>query len=148
MIWGVAYAREDFEGDDDLKKKKVLSIVGQNLLFKGGLLWFEPIPYLTPIMPKYKKLKKRYDDVMTLPEQGREKLIADIISAWCTFRSWLGTRSRANLCDGTRRFRYHLCQVYHSNYRAGFELNSKQHQRRINCIMDTTLSTKLSEEIK
>lgn len=78
------YAQEDFEGDDDLKKKKVLSIVGQNLLFKDELLWFEPIPYLTPLMPKYKKLKKQYDQVMTQPEQGREKLIADIISAWCT----------------------------------------------------------------
>ncbi|MGH2639752.1 MAG: hypothetical protein ACRDF4_10835, partial [Rhabdochlamydiaceae bacterium] len=76
------YAQEDFEGNDDLKKKKVLSIVGQNLLFKDGLLWFEPIPYLTPLMPKYKKLYERYLEVMTQPKQGREKLVAEIISAW------------------------------------------------------------------
>ncbi len=76
------YAKEDFESDDDLKRKEVLSIVGQNLLFKDGLLWFEPIPYLTPLMPKYQKLKARYDDCQTWPEQRREAAIKSIISAW------------------------------------------------------------------
>jgi site-specific DNA recombinase len=80
------YAQEDFEGDNDLKKKKVLAIVGQNLLFKDGYLWFEPIPYLTPLMPKYQELKRRYDEVMTQPEQGRASLVAQIISDWYTWQ--------------------------------------------------------------
>lgn len=78
------YAKEDFESDDDLKRKEVLSIVGQNLLFNDGLLWFEPISYLTPLMQKYKKLKAQYDNCQTLPEQIRKETVSTIISAWYT----------------------------------------------------------------
>jgi len=76
------YAQEDFESDDDYKKNKVLSIVGQNLLFKDGHLWFEPIPYLTPLMPKYKKLKERYDYVQTHKKQGWKQEVQAIIMDW------------------------------------------------------------------
>ena len=80
------YAKEDFEGDDDLKKKAVLSIVGQNLLFKDGQLMFEPIKYLTPIVEKYPALEKQYLKVQTGPEQGRKEAVAAIISAWYTWQ--------------------------------------------------------------
>jgi site-specific DNA recombinase len=40
------YAQEDFAGDDDAKKNEVMSIIGQNLTFKDGVLNFEPAPPL------------------------------------------------------------------------------------------------------
>jgi hypothetical protein len=78
------YAEEDFAGDDDMKKKKVLSIVGQNLLFQDGHLRFEPIPYLTPLMPKYQNLKQRYDECQTQKKQGWNEEVQAIIMDWCT----------------------------------------------------------------
>ena len=78
------YAKEDFESDDDLKKKEVLSIIGQNLLLKDGLLEFEPIKYLVPILEKYPALEKEYLKVQTYPEQMKKDAIASLISAWYT----------------------------------------------------------------
>jgi site-specific DNA recombinase len=76
------YAKEDFESDNDLKKKEVLSIVGQNLLLKDGVLEFEPIKYLMPVFEKYPELEKQYLSVQTYPEQRRKEAVASIISAW------------------------------------------------------------------
>lgn len=78
------YAKEDFEGDDDLKKKEVLAIIGQNLLFKDNQLLFEPIQYLTPLVEKYPALEKQYLDVQTRPERMKKEAIASIISVWYT----------------------------------------------------------------
>jgi len=77
------YAKENFEGDDDLKKKEVLSIVGQNLRFTDGELQFEPIKYLSPLVEKYPALEKQYLSVGTLPQQRKKEAIASIISSWC-----------------------------------------------------------------
>jgi site-specific DNA recombinase len=76
------YAKEDFEGEDDRKRKEVLSIIGQNLLFKDGVTVFEPIKYLIPLVEKYPELEKRYKCVGTYPEQRREEEISLIISEW------------------------------------------------------------------
>ena len=78
------YAKEDFESDNDLKKKEVLTIIGQNLLLKDGLLEFEPIKYLVPILEKYPALEKEYLKVQTYPEQMKKDAIASLISAWYT----------------------------------------------------------------
>lgn len=76
------YAKEDFEGDYDLKKKEVLAIIGQNLLFKDGSLEFEPIKYLTPLVEKYPALEKQYLQVQTYPERVKKEAVASIISSW------------------------------------------------------------------
>lgn len=76
------YAKEDFESDDDLKKKEVLSIIGQNLLFKDGELEFEPIKYLTPLVEKYPALEKQYIHVQTYPEQMKKDAVASLITQW------------------------------------------------------------------
>lgn len=76
------YAKEDFESDDDLKKKEVLSIIGQNLLFKDNRLLFEPIQYLTPVVEKYPDLEKQYLNVQTLPEQSKKEATASLIQLW------------------------------------------------------------------
>lgn len=76
------YAKEDFEGDDDLKKKEVLSIIGQNLLFKDGELLFEPIKYLTPVVEKYPALEREYLKVQTCPEQIKKDAVASLIRLW------------------------------------------------------------------
>ncbi len=78
------YAKEDFVSDDDLKKKEVLSIIGQNLLLKDGVLEFEAIKYLVPILEKYPALEKEYLKVQTYPEQMKKDAIASLISAWYT----------------------------------------------------------------
>ena len=78
------YAKEDFEGDDDLKKKEVLSIIGQNLLLKNGVLVFEPIKYLTPIVDKYPKLEELYKKVQNSPEQRKKDAFAPLIQLWYT----------------------------------------------------------------
>lgn len=76
------YAKEDFESDDDLKKKEVLAIIGQNLLFKDGALEFEPIKYLTPLVEKYPALEKQYLQVQTYPQRMKKDAIASLISQW------------------------------------------------------------------
>lgn len=78
------YAKEDFESDDDLKKKEVLSIVGQNLLFMDGQLRFEPIKYLTPIVEKYPDLEKQFLKVQTLSDQRKKTALGDLFSLWYT----------------------------------------------------------------
>jgi hypothetical protein len=78
------YAKEDFEGDDDLKKKEVLSIIGQNLLFKDGVLVFEPIKYLTPLVEKYPGLEKQFLKVQTYSDQRKKTALDDLFSQWYT----------------------------------------------------------------
>lgn len=78
------YAKEDFTSDDDLKKKEVLSIIGQNLLFKDGSLKFEPIKYLTPVVEKYPALEKQYLEVQTSPQQMKKDAFAPLIQQWYT----------------------------------------------------------------
>lgn len=78
------YAKEDFESDDDLKKKEVLAVIGQNLLFKDGSLVFEPIKYLTPLVEKYPALEKQYKYVQTCPEQIQKDAFASLIQLWYT----------------------------------------------------------------
>ena len=78
------YAKEDFEGDDDLKKKEVLSIIGQNLLMQDGKLVFEPIKYLTPIVEKYPKLEEQFNKVKTSPEQIKKDAFTPLIKLWYT----------------------------------------------------------------
>lgn len=78
------YAKEDFESDDDLKKKEVLSIIGQNLLLKDGVLLFEPIKYLTPLVEKYPKLEEQFRQVQTGPEQRKKDAFASLIQLWYT----------------------------------------------------------------
>jgi hypothetical protein len=78
------YAKEDFESDDDLKKKEVLSIIGQNLLLKDGVLLFGPIKYLTPLIEKYPKLEEQFKKVQTGPEQRKKDAFASIIQLWYT----------------------------------------------------------------
>ena len=80
------YAKDDFEGDDDLKRKQVLSIVGQNLLYQDGKLSFEPIKYLIPLVEKYPALQERYERVGTLPQQMKKEAVASIISDWYTWQ--------------------------------------------------------------
>lgn len=92
------YAKEDFEGDDDLKKKEVLAIIGQNLLFKDNQLLFEPIPYLTPIVEKYPALEKAYLNVRTRPEQIRKEAVKPLIQLWYT-RQDLNLRPSAPQAD-------------------------------------------------
>ena len=43
------YAKEDFDSDDDSRKRDVLAIVGENLTLLDGKLNFQPIKYLVPI---------------------------------------------------------------------------------------------------
>jgi hypothetical protein len=76
------YAKEDFESDEDAKKKEVLSIIGQNLLFKDGKLIFQPVKYLQPLVKEYPALAKQYERVGTLPKQRREAAVAAIVSEW------------------------------------------------------------------
>lgn len=78
------YAKEDFESDDDLKKKEVLSIIGQNLLFKDGKLGFEAIKYLSPLVEKYPGLEKQFLEVETYPQQRKKAALDDLISQWYT----------------------------------------------------------------
>lgn len=78
------YAKEDFEGDDDLKKKEVLSIIGQNLLMQDGKLVFEPIKYLTPIVEKYPKLEEQFNKAKTSPEQIKKDAFTPLIKLWYT----------------------------------------------------------------
>ncbi len=78
------YAKEDFESDDDLKKKEVLSIIGQNLLMQDGKLVFEPIKYLTPLVEKYPKLEEQFKQVQTSPEQMKKDALAPLIQLWYT----------------------------------------------------------------
>lgn len=78
------YAKEDFESDDDLKKKEVLSIIGQNLTMTNGVLEFEPIKYLTPLVEKYPDLEKQYLNVQTCPEQIQKDAVASLIQLWYT----------------------------------------------------------------
>ena len=78
------YAKYDFESDNDLKKKEVLSIIGQNLLLKDGVLLFEPIEYLTPLVEKYPSLEKQFLKVQTYPEQMKKDAIASLIQVWYT----------------------------------------------------------------
>ena len=78
------YAKEDFESDDDLKKKEVLSIIGQNLLMQDGKLVFEPIKYLTPLIEKYPKLEEQFKKVQTGPEQRKKDAFAPLIQLWYT----------------------------------------------------------------
>ena len=80
------YAKYDFESDNDLKKKEVLSIIGQNLLLKDGVLLFEPIEYLTPLVEKYPSLEKQFLKVQTYPEQMKKDAIASLIQVWYTGR--------------------------------------------------------------
>ncbi|HEX4774935.1 MAG TPA: recombinase family protein [Candidatus Saccharimonadales bacterium] len=76
------YAREDFESDEDEKRKEVLGMVGQNLTYKDGLLEFEPIKYLTPLVENYPALEKQYLSVQTQPQQMKKEAVASIISHW------------------------------------------------------------------
>lgn len=78
------YAKEDFESDDDLKKKEVLSIIGQNLLMQDGKLLFEPIKYLTPIVEKYPKLEEQFKKVQTSPQQIKKDAFTSLIQLWYT----------------------------------------------------------------
>ena len=78
------YAKEDFESDDDLKKKEVLSIIGQNLLFKDGKLEFEAIKYLSPIVEKYPSLEKQFLEVETYSLQRKKAALDDLLSQWYT----------------------------------------------------------------
>ena len=78
------YAKEDFESDDDLKKKEVLSIIGQNLLMQDGKLVFEPIKYLTPLVEKYPKLEEQFKKVQTTPDKRKKDAFASLIQLWYT----------------------------------------------------------------
>lgn len=78
------YAKEDFESDDDLKKKEVLSIIGQNLLMQDGVLVFEPIKYLTPLVEKYPKLEEQFKKVQTSPDKRKKDAFASLIQLWYT----------------------------------------------------------------
>jgi hypothetical protein len=78
------YTKEDFESNDDAKKKEVMSIIGQNLLFKDNRLLFEPIKYLIPLVEKQDLLKSVYDKVQTFPQQMKKDAEASMISVWCT----------------------------------------------------------------
>lgn len=78
------YAKEDFESDDDLKKKEVLSIIGQNLLMQDGKLVFEPIKYLTPLVEKYPKLEEQLKKVQTSPDKRKKDAFASLIQLWYT----------------------------------------------------------------
>jgi site-specific DNA recombinase len=60
------YARENFESDEDEKRKEVLGMVGQNLTYKDGILESKPIKYLTPIVEKYPEFERQYLSVQTL----------------------------------------------------------------------------------
>lgn len=92
------YAKEDFESDDDLKKKEVLSIIGQNLLMQDGKLVFEPIKYLTPLIEKYPKLEEQFKKVQTGPEQRKKDAFAPLIQLWYT-RQDLNLRPSAPQAD-------------------------------------------------
>jgi site-specific DNA recombinase len=76
------YASEDFESDDDAKRKEVLSIIGKNLYLQDGELVFEPITYLIPLVEKYPNLEKQFKSVGTLPEQMKKDSVESIISEW------------------------------------------------------------------
>ena len=78
------YAKEDFESDNDLKKKEVLTIIGQNLFLKDGELVFEPIEYLIPLVNKYPSLEKQFLEVQTYPEQMKKDALASLIQLWYT----------------------------------------------------------------
>ncbi len=78
------YAREDFESQEDEKRKQVLSIVGQNLVYMDGELVFEPVKYLTPLVDKYPALAKQYISVQTQPEQMKKASVEALISLWYT----------------------------------------------------------------
>jgi site-specific DNA recombinase len=78
------YAHEDFESQEDEKRKQVLSIVGQNLVYMDGKLVFEPVKYLTPLVEKYPALAKQYISVQTQPQQGQKEAMKHVINAWYT----------------------------------------------------------------
>ncbi len=78
------YAREDFESQEDEKRREVLSLAGQNLLYEDGQLLFEPIKYLSPLVEKYPELEKQYLSVQTQPEQMKKDAVASIIQTWYT----------------------------------------------------------------
>lgn len=86
------YAKEDFESDDDLKKKEVLSIIGQNLLMQDGKLVFEPIKYLTPLVEKYPKLEDQFKKVQTGPEQRKKDAFASLIQLWYSIMNVVRTK--------------------------------------------------------
>ena len=91
------YAKEDFESDDELKKKEVLSIIGQNLLLKDGVLLFEPIKYLTPLVEKYPKLEEQFRQVQTGPEQRKKDAFASLIQLWYTLVKEVQTIITSNI---------------------------------------------------
>lgn len=102
------YAKEDFESDDDLKKKEVLSIIGQNLLMQDGKLVFEPIKYLTPLVEKYPKLEEQFKRVQTTPDKRKKDAFASLIQLWYTTDSKVYTQ----LKQEGRRWREILDPMY------------------------------------
>ncbi len=78
------YAAENFQSDDDGKKRAVLASIGQNLTLKDGRLEFEPIKYLVPVLKMNEQVERQKDMVGTSSQQRKKAAINDLSSQWYT----------------------------------------------------------------
>lgn len=78
------YAKEDFESDDDERKRQVLADLGQNLTLKDNRLVFVPIKYLEPVVRTKKFFEEQLKAVGTYPEKRKKVALNDLFSSWCT----------------------------------------------------------------
>jgi hypothetical protein len=58
-------------------------MVGENLTLKDGVLLFESIKYLVPVVESKDKLEGELERVGTLPQQMKKDAKASKISTWC-----------------------------------------------------------------
>ncbi|MCA9332577.1 recombinase family protein [Candidatus Saccharibacteria bacterium] len=78
------YAKEDFESDDDTKKRQVLIDLSENLVLLDGKLVFQPIKYLVPVIESKQEMESRLLSVRTLPEQMKKASFEALIQDWYT----------------------------------------------------------------
>jgi site-specific DNA recombinase len=78
------YAKEDFESDDDDRKRQVLADLGQNLTIVNNKLVFIPIKYLEPVVKTKKFLEEQLEMVGTYPEQRKKVALDDLFTSWYT----------------------------------------------------------------
>ncbi len=78
------YAKEDFDSDDLENKRKVLASLGQNLQLLDGKIQFTPMKYLVPVVREYPDLLAKWASVRDAPQQIRDRVESEVVSAWYT----------------------------------------------------------------
>lgn len=78
------YAKSDFDSNDPIKQREVLSKLGERMIFANGSIRIQPIKYLEPVQTMKQTMVTAPIDVVTYSDKRKNVAINDVRSVWYT----------------------------------------------------------------